>query len=193
MGWLWKRRWGISMPSVPAERKGTHLCYFYKTQDEMLREVARFMARGIELGQAGVWIVTTSLFSIEDARRELGKLVSGLEQLEARGGMTFATHAEWYLAGGRFDLKALVKKARDAGRQMRRRGFPGVRASGDASWFSEDLWADLMRYEKQVDETLEQAGIEALCAYPLERCSPSAILEVLDRHTSLLTEHPARI
>ena len=170
--------------------KASHLCHFYKTKEELLREVALFVSHGLDAGEAGLWVVPESLFSIDTARQELTRWVTNLNGLERAGAMVFSTQREWYIPDGRFNLRRNYRNARAAERDARMLGFRGLRASADLSWIPEHLWPKVIHFEQRINHTLHYSRITALCTYDVTRCRPSMILELLNHHTKLVTEHP---
>ena len=54
------------------------------------------------------------------------------------------------------------------------------------TFLRDEDWPLFMEYEALIDARLRSQRIVTLCTYPLERCAPSEVLDVMQRHSCTL-------
>ena len=69
-----------------------------------------------------------------------------------------------------------------------RRGFAGLRVTGNASLLEKPDWHGFMEYEATVDAIFEQHRILAICTYSLSRCGALQIMDVISNHAFALVK-----
>ncbi len=67
------------------------------------------------------------------------------------------------------------------------RGFDGLRLTGNTSWLDKICWKDFLDYEQELNETIDQYNLIALCDYSLDQCSAGDILDVASTHQFAMT------
>jgi hypothetical protein len=62
------------------------------------------------------------------------------------------------------------------------RGYAGMRVHGNEAWLTAKDWKNFLAYEEQVNETLANPRMIALCTYPLEARRAGEIFDVAHAH-----------
>ena len=65
-------------------------------------------------------------------------------------------------------------------------GFSGLRITGDVAWIESADWRAMSLHEARLHAALHGRRVTALCSYPLERCGPHELIDVLRHHKSAL-------
>jgi PAS domain S-box-containing protein len=170
---------GLILPDrVPM---GTHLCQFYETKDDLLEVLVPYFKEGLAANESCIWIVSDP-FTVEDARTVLQAAVPELGRAVASGQMEIIPQDAWYRAGDALAADSIVaawcKKAETAVSK----GYCGLRATGNAACLQDEHWAELVAYEGMIQAQLRHYNIIALCSYPLQKCTASQFLQVVDAH-----------
>jgi signal transduction histidine kinase len=95
-------------------------------------------------------------------------------------------HGAWYARTGRTDTAGALRGWVEREEQALRRGFSGLRLSGNTSWLERSGWSDFVEYEARVSGTFALRRIVALCSYALERCGADDVLDVVRHHDCAL-------
>jgi signal transduction histidine kinase len=68
------------------------------------------------------------------------------------------------------------------------KGYAGLRITGNIGWLDEGTWESFVKYEKQINETIDRFPIIVVCAYCLDKCGTSEIVDVVNNHQLALIE-----
>jgi signal transduction histidine kinase len=160
---------------------GTHFCHFYRSGGDLAETLVPFFARGLAANEKCLW-VTSSPLAAADARGALAGAVPDLRAREARGQIEIIDHDSWYRRGGATDADSVLHGWIDREQQALRDGFAGLRLTGNTAWLERAGWDDFMEYESRVTGTFAGRRVVGLCSYPLERCGPQDVLDVVRHH-----------
>jgi PAS domain S-box-containing protein len=160
---------------------GTHFCIFYETKQDLLDTLVPYFKAGLENNELCLWVVSP-LLTVEEARRALGKAVSGLERHLAEGRLEIRAHDEWYLCKGRCDPERVLQSWREKLNQALAAGHAGLRASGDGGWIQKDDWMVFREYEKGLNALITDQRRLILCTYPLTTSPGDHIFDVACIH-----------
>src|SRR5688572_27441902 len=83
---------------------GTHLCSFFETTSDLLETSTAFLKAGLESQEACIWVVSGRVTTAH-ATRALRAAVPDLDRHLAAGSVEIAAAEDWYLDGGRIDMK----------------------------------------------------------------------------------------
>ena len=61
-------------------------------------------------------------------------------------------------------------------------GYAGLRLSADTAWLDKRDWKEFCEYEKEVNESIGDTQMLALCTYPLQGTAAAEILDVTHTH-----------
>jgi len=174
-----KRKSGISVVGdVPW---GTHLCQFYKTKEDLLDILVPYFKAGLENNESCMW-VTSEPLSVEDAERELKKIVKNLDDYINKGQLEILDYSEWYTKNRKFDSRRVLEGWVEKEKYALQNGFDGLRLTGNTFWLGKNDWDDFKSYEETVNDVIDKHRMIAICSYSLEKCKPSEIIDVVSNH-----------
>ena len=160
---------------------GAHLCQFYETKADLLETLVPYFREGLEANETCIWI-TSDPISVDEAKDSLRAVVPDLDHRLTIGQMDIVPHAQWYLAGEDFDFDSVLWEWTGRAQQAVKRGYLGLRVTGDATYLRDQHWTDLAAYEQQVEARISDFKMIALCTYPLQKCSASQFFQIVDFH-----------
>ncbi len=170
---------------------GTHFCLLYNTSDELLEVLVPYFAKGLAENEFCIW-VTSELVSVEKAKMALSAAVPRLDDYIESHQLEITSYADWYVHGGHFDGRRVLRAWADKLAIAEQRGFEGLRLTGDAFWLEKADWQGFAQYEALVDRIICSKRMLALCAYPLPQCNPRETLEVIANHDFALIKEDGR-
>ena len=169
---------------------GTHFCQLYQDKQDLIEILVPYFKAGLENNEFCMWVVSGPLRSAE-ANASLAANVENLETYIANGQLQILD-TEWYTTSGAFESDRVLQSWVDRLETANRRGFAGLRLTGDASWLEKPEWHGFMEYEAAVDAIFEQRRILAICTYSLSRCGVLQIMDVISNHAFALVKRAAK-
>jgi hypothetical protein len=162
---------------------GTHLCHFYRSEEDLLEFLVSYFKQGLENDEYCVGMAAPPL-TAQAARAALAQAVPRFEDYERA--IEFVDYDEWYLdAAGQLKaadaiLENWVRKTHEA----LALGYEGLRCSADTRWIEKKDWNGFVKYECELNAAIHGLRMKAACAYPLG-CRPRQMTGVLDSHRDL--------
>ncbi len=170
---------------------GSHICQFYRSKKDLLEILLPYFKAGLKNNELCMWITSEPL-NYQEAKNALKKAVKGLDSLIEKGQIEILDYSQWYTKGGGFDankvLAAWIRKEREA----LKNGFSGLRLSGNALWMEKKDWKDFTEYEANLNNALGDHRILGICTYPLDKCSASDIVDVVNNHQFALIKRDGK-
>ncbi|HEX6640962.1 MAG TPA: MEDS domain-containing protein, partial [Thermoanaerobaculia bacterium] len=125
-----------------------------------------YLAAGLEGNELCMWLLAPPVGASE-ARAAMHQGVADLDRYVERGLMLFEPAADWLLTNGTLNQPYFTSawEAMIAG--MAQRGLAGLRIAGCVACLPGLKWADIGRFEQNLDEALAGKPMIALCGYPL--------------------------
>jgi len=160
---------------------GTHLCQFYKTKEDLLDILVPYFKAGLENNEFCMW-VTSEPLSVEEAERELKKIVKDLDDYINKGQLEILDYSEWYTTNGKFDSGRVLEGWVEKEKYALQNGFDGLRLTGNMFWLGKNDWDDFKSYEETVNDVIDKHRMIAICSYSLEKCNASEIIDVVSNH-----------
>ena len=160
---------------------GTHFCCFYETKQDLLDILIPYLKAGLENHESCLW-VTPEPLSPEDAKRTMREAGLEFERHLADGQIEIVSYVDWYLARGRFDIQRVLQDWIDKHDQAIKKGYAGLRCTGNTFWLEKHQWDSFAKYEAEIDEVVSKLQIILLCTYPLESRSARDVLDVIQEH-----------
>jgi excisionase family DNA binding protein len=164
---------------------GTHICQFYQSKSDLVDILVPYFKKGLEDNEYCFWAASDPL-SAEECLVELGKVVPNLDVYLNRQQITVTDSETTYTRQGKFDADSTLQTLVETVESALKRGFDGVRASSNTSWLPKREWTPFAQYELSADFILHRRKAIGLCSYPLGRCAPSDIVEVVSGHRLVL-------
>jgi hypothetical protein len=160
---------------------GSHFCNFYRAQSDLAACIVPFFQKALADNEMGLWITSDPL-NRREAARLLGQAVPDLAAREASGQMLILDFADWYLDRNDEVTAQALRTAIDRLVEAQRRGFAGVRMTGNSYWLERKYWTLFNEYEDKLHAAVRASRIVVLCSYSLERCTASDVLQALTHH-----------
>jgi len=160
---------------------GTHLCQFYKTKEDLLDILVPYFKAGLENNEFCMW-VTSKPLSVEEAKTALGKVVKDLDDYIKKGQMEIFDYRSWHVKSGKFDSDRVLKGWVEKEKKALKKGFDGLRLTGNTFWLEKKDWDDFKSYEETVNDVIDKHRIIAICSYSLEKCNASEVIDVVSNH-----------
>jgi hypothetical protein len=160
-----------------------HFYQFYKGREDFLRAVIPFLWVGLKNKEACLWIVSKSV-GIVEAIEGFHRHCDLTPFIESRQ-LLILPAERWYLERGRFSESRVLQKFTRFVAERKRLGFQKCRIVGDVGWFEQEDWPKFQSYEAKAHAWLRTSSGTALCAYPIWRCTPTQIKDILDCHDSV--------
>ena len=113
---------------------------------------------------------------------KMSQSIPGFGDYLENGQIEIIPDTEWYMVDGNFDGERVLNGWVEKLRKARSRGYSGLRLSGNTFWLEKSGWRDFLDYEKEVNDTIGQDNMIALCTYTLDRCDTGDVLDVMSTH-----------
>jgi len=145
-----------------------HICLFYSSKEDLLELVVPYFMQGLRNNEFCMWVVPEPL-GIKDAKAVLSKAAGNLKTYIKKGQPEILDYKNWYVKSGKFNPDRVLKGWAEKEKQALKRGFNGIRVSGDVSWLRREDWEKWVDYEKTVDQVIGKHKMTVLCTYPLNK------------------------
>lgn len=160
---------------------GTHFCQFYRTREELTDILVPYLKAGLEQNEFCLWI-TSEPVRADDARRLLADRISNLADHVNKGQIEILDHDQWYTKAGHFDAGEVLQGWARQEKSALERGFDGVRVAANISWLEKEHWRQFSDYEAAAHHAISSYRMLGVCAYSLDKCSASDIIDVVSNH-----------
>jgi PAS domain S-box-containing protein len=136
--------------------------------------------------------VTSEPLNAEDANRALKKKVKNLDDYIKKGQLEILDYSRWYTGSGHFQPDRVLKGWVTKERQALKRGFDGLRLTGNTFWLGKRNWSDFTDYEAAVNSIIGKYRMLAVCTYCLDKCTASEIIDVVSNHQFALIKQDGK-
>ena len=89
------------------------------------------------------------ILKVEDARKSLRKAVKNLDKYIEKGQMEILDYSQWYTKTGKFDAERVLKGWVGKEQEAFKRGFDGLRLTGNTFWLEKEDWKDFNETAKR--------------------------------------------
>src|SRR5258707_9827358 len=140
-----------------------------------------YFRAGRENGELCVWAIGDPLTE-EEVRYCLRDAIPRFDDYFESRSIEIVRGREWYMTGDDLDLERVTAGWK---RKMERAldgGYAGFRLSADTAWLDKRDWKEFCEYEKEVNDSILNTPMLALCTYPLPGSSAAEILDVTRTH-----------
>ena len=160
---------------------GTHFCQFYQTKEDLIEIVVPYLKAGLENNELCLWI-TSDTPGVEDAKEALRKSVPDINTYLNREQVEIIPETLFYLEKGAFDQKKALNMGTEKFLRAAEEGYCGLRTIGNLSWLKKSDWDNFADYEEKVDSAIGNCRIISMCAYSLDKCNATDIIDVVANH-----------
>ena len=165
---------------------GSHFCQFYRTGADLAETIVPYFEAGLRSNESCLW-VTGDRLEADAAEALLLDAVPDLKRRFDAGQMEIVPIRKWYTPGDDFDADGVLQGWIDREAESRRRGFSGLRLTGDTFWVDRSGWDSFMEYEDKVNGAFRRYNLVALCTYCTVKCNAEDVLDVCGHHQFALT------
>jgi signal transduction histidine kinase len=170
---------------------GTHICHLYETKEDLLDILVPYLKAGLTNNESCVWVTAEPLNQKEASKALRGALPSSSTYLK-RGQIHIVPYDQWYLRDGAFAAEAAHDSLMDRFNCALAEGYDGLRAAGNVGWLEQKDWKSFTAYEQKIKDSLPKCHMIALCSFPLSKCGPSEIVDVIENHQYALIRRDGR-
>ena len=161
---------------------GTHFFLFHETKEDLIDANIPYFQAGLETKELCVWVIADPLTE-EEVRYSLKHSIPGFEDHFEKGSIEIVRGKEWYMNGDDLDLEKVTRGWKQKTDHALNRGYAGFRLSADTAWLDKRRdWKAFCEYEKEVNDSIVDAPMLALCTYPLPGSAAAEILDVARTH-----------
>jgi len=166
---------------------GTHVCLFYRTKEDLINVLVPYFKAGLENNEFCMWITSAPLDPTE-AKSAMKKAMPDFDKCLKKGQIEIFPHDQWYLDRGIFDRERVTKGWMGKLNLALSNGYAGMRINGNTTWLDEGTWESFIKYEAQLNETIDRFPMIVVCAYCLDKCETSEIVNVANNHQLALIQ-----
>ena len=170
---------------------GTHFCQFYQTKEDLIEIFIPYFKAGLENNELCLWITSEPL-GIEEAKKFLKKAVPDIEIYLEKGQIEIIPETFFYLENGAFDSSRALNKGTERFNRAIDNGYCGLRSGGNISWLKKADWDNFTGYEEKIDSAIGNCKIISMCAYSLDNCNATDIIDVVANHQFTLIKKGRR-
>ena len=164
---------------------GTHLCQLYSNEQDLHEIIVPYLKAGLKSNELCM-LIACGKEGVRDATAALRKKIPGFEASLGSGQIEILSHEDWYLAEGSFDPERVLGGWTQVYDKALKRGFEGLRVTGDTLWLEKKDWKRFADYEAAVQDRIGKKKMLALCTYPVVNCSAAEIMDVASSHSFAL-------
>ncbi len=164
---------------------GTHLCHFYGTKKDLIDVLVPYFKAGLKNNEYCLW-VTSEPLNAEEAKKALKRRVKDLDHYIKKGQIEVIDYKNWYSQSGKFEPDKVLKGWARKEKQVLKKGFDGLRVTGNTFCLEDKGWKDFIEYEAAVNHVIGEHRMIAICSYPLDKCGATEIIDVISNHQSAL-------
>lgn len=170
---------------------GTHFCQFYQTKQDLVEILVPYFKAGLEGNEFCMWVTSEPLLD-DEARGLLAEAAPEFSKYVESGQIEILSYKDWYVKEGGFDSGRVLQGWIDKLDAARKKGFSGLRLTGNTFWLEREQWGAFTDYEAAVNSVIGQYNMIALCTYSLAKCNAREILDVVKNHRFALIKSEGR-
>jgi diguanylate cyclase (GGDEF)-like protein len=162
--------------------EGTHICYFYGSDDERRQVLPLFILRGLASRESVDYVADVR--DRKDLPGALAKVDISIDSSRFPGHLEAQSVTQEYFPQGYFDPGATLARLRQLYEQRKQAGYAGSRASGEMSWVLRGVpGADrVVEYEARLNQLLEETPLTVMCQYDTRRFDGAMLFDLLSVH-----------
>ncbi|MBU4479579.1 MAG: MEDS domain-containing protein [Candidatus Omnitrophica bacterium] len=160
---------------------GTHICHFYRTEEDLAEILVSYFKTGLEKNEFCLWITSEPL-KVDAAKAALNKELKDLDSYIKKGQIEIINYSDWYTKSGKFDADKVLAGWLEKEKEALRKGFAGLRGSGNIFWLEKKDWRKIADYEAEVNSVIGKHRMIAVCSYCLDKCRALEVIEVILNH-----------
>jgi signal transduction histidine kinase len=160
---------------------GTHFFLFHETKEDLIDANVPYFRAGLENGELCMWVIADPLTE-EEVRYCLRHAIPRFDDYSDKRSIEIVRGREWYMTGDDLDLGKVTRGWKQKTERALNGGYAGFRLSADTAWLDRRHWKEFCEYEKEVNDSILDTPMLALCTYPLPGSAAAEILDVTRTH-----------
>ena len=160
---------------------GSHFLLFYETKEDLLDTLVPYFKAGLENGEFCLLVVSEPLTE-EEVRNAMREAVPEFDRYLAEGSIEILPGRQVYFSGHDLDLDRVLRIWAEKLDSALARGYAGLRVSANTSWLERKDRKTFCDYENEVNNSINNWLMTALCTYPLAGSAAAEILDVVRTH-----------
>ena len=164
---------------------GMHICYFYYTPEDYFDILIPYFKQGLRDNECCIWMDTKHIRENEIEKR-LKKEIPEYKTYIKSGQFLNLDYRSVYYKGGKLNLKNASDFLLKEVDETLKKGYDGVRLTGDAKWLKRKNWDSFIDYENTIRREIRERKIITLCTYPINKFIKRDILEIANSHSFAL-------
>jgi signal transduction histidine kinase len=160
---------------------GTHFFLFHETTEDLIDACIPYFQAGLESGELCLWAIGDPLTE-EEVRYCLRHAIPRFDDYFERRSIEIVRGREWYMTGNDLNLERVTRGWKQKMEGALNGGHAGLRLSADTAWLDKRDWKEFCEYEKEVNDSIVDTPMLALCTYPLPGSAAVEILDVTRTH-----------
>ena len=160
---------------------GEHFCQLYQTKEDLTDILVPYFKAGLKNNEFCMW-VTSEPLKIEDAKEALERVIKDVDNYIEKGQIEILDASQWYLKSGKFEADKVLDGWVEKENQAIKRGFNGLRFTGDTFWLEKKDWRNFTAYEEKINKVIGKYRMIAICTYSLDRWGASEVIDVISNH-----------
>lgn len=169
----------------------THFCLFYHTKRDLIDILVPYFKAGLENNEFCMW-VTSEPLEVEDAKSSLKSVVKDLDDYIKKGQIEVLDYSQWYTKSGVFEADRVLQGWVEKEDQALKRGFDGLRLTGNTFWLEKKDWRSFIDYEEEINKTIGKYRMIAICTYSLDKCGAPEVIDVVSSHQFALIKRKGK-
>ena len=170
---------------------GEHFCQFYHTKEDLIEVLVPYFMAGLKNNEYCMW-VTSEPLNTGEAKKALKRKLKNLDECIRNGQIEIIDYRQWYTKSGKFDSEQVLNGFIDKEKQAIKKGFDGLRLSGNTFWLEKRIWDDFADYEAEINSILGNHRMLAVCTYCLDKCTATEIIDVVNNHQYALIKQESQ-
>jgi len=170
---------------------GTHFCQLYETGQDLIDILVPYFREGLLSNEFCMW-VTSEPLKVDKAIAALSAAVPDLDDYIEKGQIEILDYSQWYTRSGKFSADEVLNGWVDKLMAAQKRGYEGLRLTGNTFWLEKKDWNDFTKYEEMVNNVIGRYPMLAVCTYSLQKCSAIEMLDVIANHQFALIKRSGR-
>ncbi|MEW5802462.1 MAG: MEDS domain-containing protein [bacterium] len=171
--------------------QGTHLCQFYRTEEDLTDILIPYFKAGIEHKELCLWFVADPCRE-RAIQQAIQRIWPDFNEYVKEGRIEIISPGRWYQEGEKVNPQGAVDRLLGelGGKigQAATGGYHGLRFVQDAASLDEQDRPEFTDYEKEMSRIVDQCRMTALCCYPLDRWSAAKIIDIVSSHRLTLVK-----
>ena len=160
---------------------GKHFCQFYHTKEDLIEVLVPYFMAGLKNNEYCLW-VTSEPLNTEEVKKSLKSKLKNLDEFIRNGQIEIIDYRQWYTKSGKFDSEQVLNSFIEKEKQAIKKGFDGIRLSGNTFLLEKSDWDELADYEAAVNSVIGNHRMLAICTYCLDNCTSTEIIDVVNNH-----------